>query len=149
MRIEDGNRPNQQLTRSESPQTVVIGTSAARFQTALELAYTGGDSTDIEAMLARIDSAGRELVTRRGVEELKTYREAVREFLKEAVGSTYQMKSEQRWDRHGNSRDYRLILKVNHNLDELTRMVLKAQAPGIEIMSKLDEIRGMLVDLML
>lgn len=147
VRIEEGNRANQPFIRSEQIQAVIGGTTAAQFRTALELAYTENHPVDIEAMLERIDDAGRELVTRRGVEELKAYREAVRDFLKEAIGSTYQMKQEQHWDRRGNSRDYRLIIKVNHNLDELTRLVLQTQAPSIELMAKLDEIRGLLVDL--
>lgn len=148
MRIDEGNRSKSQLLKTDSPSAPLPGSpTSARFRTALELAYSTEHPVDLEEMLERIDSAGRDLVTRRGVEELKTYREAVRDFLKETVRSAFLMKEDHRWDQRGNPRDYRLVMKINHNLDELTRLVLQAQAPSMDVMAKLDEIRGMLIDL--
>ena len=147
MRIEErsGSRQSLGKTTSDSGHTV----DRARFESALASATTEPmNSGNLDEMLELINQTGRALVTGRGVAELKAYREAVREFLQESVRGSYQVKEERSWDHRGNHRKLRLVTEVNHRLEELTRIVMESQAPGIEILAKLDEIRGLLLDLL-
>lgn len=146
LRIEEGARSKHRPAKTIMGS--MDGTGAGHFRAALaEVTAESREPVEIEAMLERVNRAGRELIKGRGVAELKAYREAVREFLKNSVRSSYHVKSERRWDRQGNPRDYRIVAEVNRHLEELTRMVLENQAPSLQILAKLDEIRGLLVDL--
>lgn len=146
MRIEDGAGTKSKPMKTKN--NTVEGAGAARFRSTLAVATAESiDPIDLDTMLERVTLAGRRLLKGRGAAELKAYREAVRDFLKNSVRSAYQVKSERRWDRQGNPREYRIVTEINRHLEELTRMVLETQAPSLEILAKLDEIRGLLVDL--
>ncbi|HBR35174.1 MAG TPA: hypothetical protein DD734_11110 [Firmicutes bacterium] len=81
------------------------------------------------------------------METLRAYRAAVRDFLKEAVSGSYQMKEESRWDRKGNRRVFCVVQKINQALEDLTTEVLQKNSESINVLAKIDEIRGLLVDL--
>jgi len=100
-----------------------------------------------EMLLSKVDDAAKKLLSNRNKENLRAYREAVRGFMKEAVRGSYQMKGERRWDRRGNTRILYLIERVNQNLEEVAAMVLQNQGDAMAVMAKMDEIRGLLVDL--
>lgn len=98
-------------------------------------------------LLSAVDEAAKRLCSGRNMSNLRAYREAVQEFLKEAVSGSYRVRGEYRWDRRGNRRALYLVEKVNQKLEELAIMVLKNHENAIKIMGKMDEIRGLLIDL--
>lgn len=100
-----------------------------------------------DQLLSQVDEAGKKLLAQPSMETLRSYRAAVRDFLKEAISGSYRMKGESRWDRRGNRRLFCVVQKVNQALEELTSTVLQKNAQPIEVMAKMDEIRGLLVDL--
>ncbi|HHT48986.1 MAG TPA: YaaR family protein [Firmicutes bacterium] len=100
-----------------------------------------------DRLLGQVDEAAQKLLNQPSIETLRSYRLAVRSFLKEAVSGSYQMKGESRWDRRGNRRMFCVVQKVNQALEELTSAVLEKNAKPMELMAKMDEIRGLLVDL--
>jgi uncharacterized protein YaaR (DUF327 family) len=147
MRIEEHSGSRQSLGRTTSESGNAV--DCARFESVLASATTQTmNPGNFDEMLDQITRAGRALVTGRSVAELKAYREAVRKFLQESIRGSYQVKEERRWDRRGNHRKLLLVKEVNQRLEELTRMVMESQAPGIGILAKLDEIRGLLLDLL-
>lgn len=100
-----------------------------------------------DQLLSQVDKAAKKLVTQPSMETLRSYRAAVQNFLKEAISGSYRMKGESRWDRRGNRRIFCVVQKVNQALEELTTEVLQKNAKPIELMARVDEIRGLLVDL--
>ncbi|HHU50643.1 MAG TPA: YaaR family protein, partial [Firmicutes bacterium] len=102
---------------------------------------------NLEKLMANVDETAKKLLADRSKANLRAYREAVRNFMKEAVGGSYRMKGERRWDRRGNTRILYLIERVNQNMEEVAAMVLQEQADAMAVMAKLDEIRGLLIDL--
>ncbi|PIU68247.1 MAG: DUF327 domain-containing protein [Armatimonadetes bacterium CG07_land_8_20_14_0_80_40_9] len=101
----------------------------------------------LNSFLTSIDKQGEKLVKTFSFEELERYKDKVREFMQEVVGRTYQVKEERSWDKRGRQKIYNTVLKVNQSLEELTEIVLNKQAEQLKILAKLDEIRGMLVDM--
>lgn len=98
-------------------------------------------------LLDKITDQGKRLTLVPTFGELKAYRELVREFLGEAVGRMYTLQSNTGWDRHGRQKMFTTIKQIDDTLAGLTEDVRLGQERQLNIMSKLDAIRGMLVDL--
>ncbi|MEB3196397.1 MAG: YaaR family protein [Candidatus Sericytochromatia bacterium] len=115
-------------------------TFAAQFQSA----QTRTSEATRQALLAEIDSQAQRLVKHPVAGEVARYRTLVGQFLKEAVGEFSGLS--QHMDRR--NRVFTLVQEVDKQLSELTDMLLKGQAKPLDVLAKLDEIRGMLVDLL-
>ena len=149
MRIEERHGAQNRLERPETDLPRATLDSSCFRTTLATVTDQTGDGDNLEEILAQVDQAGKELANNRGSAALKRYREAVRRFLEATVRQSFQMKDDRRWDRRGNLREYKIIVGVNQQLEELARMVLEEQTPKMQILAKLDEIRGLLVDLMI
>ncbi|HHZ19674.1 MAG TPA: YaaR family protein [Firmicutes bacterium] len=149
MRIEERHGAQNRLERPETDLPRATLDSSCFRTTLATVTDQTGDGDNLEEILAQVDQAGKELAKNRGPAALKSYREAVRRFLEATVRQSFQMKDDRRWDRRGNLREYKIIVGVNQQLEELARMVLEEQTPKMQILAKLDEIRGLLVDLMI
>lgn len=107
----------------------------------------GHEAAGWDQLLNQIDEAGKRLLDQPSMATLRNYRAAVRGFLKEALAGSYQMKGESRWDWRGNRRVFCVVQRINQALEELTTAVLEKNTEPITLMAKIDEIRGLLVDL--
>ncbi|MDR3559889.1 MAG: YaaR family protein [Negativicutes bacterium] len=101
----------------------------------------------LNMMLEQITEQGKKLGEAPTYSELKAYREMVRSFLGEAVGRAYALQSQTGWDRQGRQKMYSTIKEIDHHLAGLAEDVRQGQERQLDIMAKLDAIRGMLVDL--
>ena len=96
-----------------------------------------------------ITDKGKRLSLVPSFSELKSYRELVREFLGETVGRMYSLQSQSGWDRQGRRKMFSIIKEIDATLASLTEDVRVGQERQLEIMGKVDAIRGMLIDLYL
>ncbi|MGI6225968.1 MAG: YaaR family protein [Peptococcales bacterium] len=104
---------------------------------------------DLERLISEIDKRAEKLAQTRTLNELKNYKRAVRDFLNRTIRNAYLAQDETSWDRLGRQKVHVLVKKVDENLEELSRQVLSEQTESLNILEKLDEIRGMLVDMYL
>ena len=70
----------------------------------------------------------------------------VREFLDVAVKNSHQFSKENFLDRRGRHRVYSIVKNVDRELDAITKEFLNKEMDRIAIVKKLDDIRGMLLD---
>jgi uncharacterized protein YaaR (DUF327 family) len=97
-----------------------------------------------------IEEQGQKLVDRVDVKEYEKYRRLIREFLDEIVSNGYTFSRENAFaSRGGRHRYIATVETINKKLDELGKEVLSEQSDRIEILGKVDDIRGLLLDLML
>ena len=82
------------------------------------------------------------------IREMKHYRALIQEFLNEVVTRSHKFSRENFLDRKGRHRVYGIIKLVNQNLDELASELIKDEKDSIAILSKIDEIRGLLLDIL-
>lgn len=101
----------------------------------------------LQRMAEEITEQGKRLSRTPTYRELKLYRELIRQFVREAVQNTYVLQNRTGWDRRGRQKIYTLVQKIDAALAELTELVKDGQENQLEILAKLDVIRGMLVDL--
>jgi uncharacterized protein YaaR (DUF327 family) len=99
------------------------------------------------ALLKKIDEQSVKLQKNPSVEGIKHYRKLVGEFLDEALGHSYSVETDTKWDRGGNRREFIIVKKVNQSLEDLLEAVVNQEKKQFDLVAKLDEIRGLLVDL--
>ena len=100
-------------------------------------------------MKKEIDEQGKLLADRVDVKELEKYRRLIREFLDEIVSNGYTFSREDAYASRGKHRYIATVKIVDEKLDALGKEVLKEHADKIEILNKVDDIRGLLLDLMM
>jgi len=103
----------------------------------------------IKEMKKAIDEQGERLSDRVDVKEYEKYRRLIREFLDEIVSNGYTFSREDAYASRGRHRYIATVQVIDEKLDELGKEVMKEQADKIEVLNKIDDIRGLLLDLMM
>jgi uncharacterized protein YaaR (DUF327 family) len=101
----------------------------------------------LQELLDDVHSAGDALRLRPLAEEIKRYKQAVRHFLHYVVANNYSVKTENYLLNH-EKRCKVQIEVVDQKLEQLTAGILSGQLGQLAILARLDEITGLLVDLM-
>ena len=79
---------------------------------------------------------------------MKHYRELIKEFMNEIVNRSHKFSRENFLDKKGRHRVYTMIKLVDKNLDELAAELIKDEKDHITILNRIDEIRGLLLDIL-
>ena len=77
------------------------------------------------------------------------YRVQLKELLKEAVKNAYVLRSEYVTDEYGRQRVFAVIHIIDSKLDELAKNILLENSDKLDYMSRVDEIRGLIMDMLL
>ena len=96
-----------------------------------------------------INKQGERLADRVDVKEFEKYRRLIREFLDEIVSNGYTFSKEDTNYSRGRYRQMATVQVIDEKLDELGKEVMKEQADKIDIIHKIDDIRGLLLDIMM
>jgi len=107
----------------------------------------GGYREKLKNLLERIDMQSKKLSERMDIGELKRYRSLVKEFLDLSIKNSTKFHKEHTLDSRGRHRIFAIVKKVDAELENLTHEVLKQQKENLNVLAKLDDIRGMLLDL--
>lgn len=100
----------------------------------------------LNGLMTKIQEQGNKITKHMDVKDMKQYRELVRTFLNEVVTRSHQFSRENFLDRRGRHRVYGIIKRVDKTLDELANALMEEQKNSLTILSKVDEIRGLLLD---
>lgn len=102
----------------------------------------------LNAMLEQITSQGKKLAKHMDVRDMKYYRELIRGFMNEIVSRSHKFSRENFLDKKGRHRVYAMIKLVNKELDALAQELIKDEKDHMVILNKIDEIRGLLIDIL-
>lgn len=102
---------------------------------------------ELENLFNEIDKQGKVLGQSQTIRDLKKYKDLIQRFLDYAVNKMYSLKEQTGWDRRGRHKIYTMIETVNKELESLTELLLSGQQDKISILAKVDEIRGLLLDI--
>lgn len=120
---------------------------ARTFSTELIEADRRRHREELERALQEVQRAGEALRRSPGEATLFAYRQAVRRFCHLALAHTYAVERQLRPDLRGGRRVHVVVRKVDEALDRLAHEVLEGQRATLAIAASLDEIRGLLLDL--
>lgn len=122
-------------------------TREANFSEALKDSETMRRREACANLLQQIDTQSEELKKSPTPVVIKRYRKLVQAFMKEALNQTYTLNQQTHWDRSGNRKVFTTVKKINAAMEELADNMLNKEKKQIDMVARLDEIRGMLVDL--
>jgi len=71
----------------------------------------------------------------------------ISEFLEEAVRGFAKFSKESYLDRRGRHRIFAIVKRINQNLEELTQEVLKKERDHLKILARIEDIRGLILDI--
>jgi uncharacterized protein YaaR (DUF327 family) len=109
----------------------------------------------------QIDYAGKELEQSQSTENLERFKQAVGQFLKYMTNNNFELHKKQlrgfrspvnhfsTFNTQPHPKEPRVQIQViNEKLDEMTKDVLFRQAGNLKILKQIEEIKGLIVDLM-
>lgn len=103
---------------------------------------------ELNSIYEEIESQSSKLSERLFIDDLVAYKELVREFLNVSVNNSHVFFKENALDRRGRHRVYSLVKKVDKELDELTNDFINIEDNRINILKRLEDITGILLDIM-
>ena len=101
----------------------------------------------LTTLMEEITMQGDKLAKKRDVRDMKRYRGLIKEFMNEIINRSHSFSRENFLDRKGRHRVYGIIRLVDENLDELAQELMKEEKDHLAILSKIGEIRGLLLDI--
>ena len=136
------NRRNEEIS---SGRFSALLTRSAEEAEAQEPLFEG----TLEELVDEVHAAGDALGERQSEEAIAAYRRAVQGFLRYAVGHLYVTERHRSRPslRRGTQVEYVLIQTIDRKLEVLTGEVLRGQIRQIEILRRVEEIYGLIVDL--
>lgn len=150
VRIDDDRKPLRGPSRHRSTEgrfgrSHQAGT--ATFEAQLAVAGERLQRASMDVLLQNVTDAGIDLLRHRGERQLQAYKAAVREFIEAALGQTYEVAREERFNRHGQRVLSVLVRRVDEHLEALTIALLSDDSgAAMRLAARLDEIRGLLLD---
>lgn len=98
-------------------------------------------------MMEEITRQGEKLSKHRDIKDMKRYRALIKDFLNEVVNRSHAFSRENFLERKGRHRVYGIIRLIDENLDQLAQELVKDEQDNLAILSKIGEIRGLLLDI--
>ena len=99
-------------------------------------------------MMKEIIQHGNKLAKHMDIHDMKKYRQLIKEFMNEIVNRSHKFSRENFLDKRGRHRVYGMVKLVDKTLDELATELIKDETDHISILNKIDEIKGLLLDIL-
>jgi hypothetical protein len=138
----------QQLNQTEAKASVPPETDGSFKFTLIRNIEESGLKERLSFMMQDIVQQGDKLGKHMDIRDMKHYRQLIKNFMNEIVSRSHQFSRENFLDRRGRHRVYGMIKLVDQNLDELAEELLKDEKDHIAILNKIDEIKGLLLDIL-
>lgn len=103
----------------------------------------------LNSMINEITEQGNKIGKHMDIKDMKKYRELVKGFMNEIVTHSHKFSRENFLDKRGRHRVYGIVKLVDKNLDELAQELINEEKNHINILGKIDEIKGLLLDLII
>lgn len=132
-------------TQVDTPQTVEKSDGTFKFTLASHIEEAELQEK-LNGLMSDITTQGEKLAEHMDIRDMKKYRELVKDFLNEVVNRSHKFSRENFLDRRGRHRVYGIVKLVDKNLDDLAGELVKDEKDHLTILSKIGEIRGLLLD---
>ena len=98
-------------------------------------------------MMQDIIQQGEKISKRNDIRDMQRYRILIKDFMNEVVSRSHVFSRENFLDRKGRHRVYGIIRQVDKELDELAQELVKDETNNIDILAKIGQIQGLLLDI--
>lgn len=101
----------------------------------------------MNGMMKDIETQGEKLAEHRTIDDLRKYKKMVKEFMEEAVNSGLQLEEQRGFNRRGRTKVYKIVKEVDSRLTQLANDVINKEKSQLDILSKVGEIQGLLINI--
>lgn len=129
------------------PKPLVNQNQQNRFGDVLVKQGSKMQTEQLTRLLGDISSAGDRVARSRNLRELARFKMLVKRFLQETVEYGMELKQSHTWNRFGEGRRLKIINTIDERLIELAQDILDEEKDSIELLDKIGEIKGLLINL--
>ena len=139
----DNLQPTSQVQQSQ-PQQEVNGDFKFTLTSKIE---DSALAERLNLMMQDIVQQGKQISKKNDIRDMQRYRILIKDFLNEIVTRSHAFSRENFLDRRGRHRVYGIIRLVDENLDDLAQELVKDEKDNINILAKIGQIEGLLLDI--
>ncbi|PZE19182.1 YaaR family protein [Paenibacillus xerothermodurans] len=145
MKINPGWRPfGKEIQRGDN--TVSQQLQSKSFLDMMQQQDERASQEQLQRVLQQIHMQGDRLARSMTVRELHQYKLLVKQFLEETARRGIQLRDTRGWDRRGRSKRYKLLEEIDRELLSMADDMLETEQGRIELLQKVGDIRGMLIN---
>lgn len=150
LKIDSSSRNQKNIIgRVNTEGAKIVEKNVANFESHLYRMESRNLDESLKQLANDIIKQGKRLSEKVDIAELSAYKRMISEFLDEAVRGFAKFTKESYMDRRGRHRLYSTVKKINKNLEELTQEVLKSEKDHLKILARIEDIRGLILDIFL
>lgn len=141
-------RVNEVSAVPQTSETNTVKQTDDGFKFMLASAIDDAELKDrLSGLMEEITAQGKKISEHMDIRDMKKYRGLVKDFMNEVVNRSHKFSRENYLDRRGRHRVYGIVKLVDKNLDDLAEELVKDEKDNLAILGKVDEIRGLLLDI--
>lgn len=146
MKINPGWRPfGKEIVRSDPSSAQQLQQKS--FSDMMQHQDERASQEQLQKILQQIDQQSQRLSKSMTVRELRQYKLLVKQFLEETARRGVQLRDTRGWDRRGRAKRYKLLEEIDTELLGMADDMLESEQGRIDLLHKIGEIRGMLINL--
>nr|WP_206761926.1 YaaR family protein [Bacillus safensis] len=121
--------------------------TSASFKASMETQSGKLRLEQLTVMLSDIEVFGKKLAKSRNLKDLARFKGLVKRFVKETVDNGLNIETSRSFDIYGNTRTLALVKALDEKLIELTEDMMNQEKPSIDLLERIGEIKGLLINL--
>ncbi|WFE14290.1 YaaR family protein [Bacillus atrophaeus] len=144
MKINQDIRTIVEKKQLPSVKSAEISTS---FKTSMDSQSSKLKFDQLTRLLSDIEAFGKRLTKSRNFKDLARFKGLVKRFVKEAVDNGLSHETARSFDLYGNSRKLGIVKEIDEKLIQLTEEMMNQEQPAIDLLERIGEIKGLLINL--
>ncbi|MCY8922887.1 YaaR family protein [Bacillus atrophaeus] len=120
---------------------------SASFKTSMDSQSSKLKFDQLTKLLSDIEAFGKRLTKSRNFKDLARFKGLVKRFVKEAVDNGLSHETARSFDLYGNSRKLGIVKEIDEKLIQLTEEMMNQEQPAIDLLERIGEIKGLLINL--
>ena len=145
----DGITKAEPVVRTETVDTEKMRPSQRAFMEKLDQVKSEQVREHLQDLYGKITTQAEKIGERLYLDDVLHYKKLVKEFLDVASKNAHHFSKQNFLDRRGRHRVYCIVKNVDRELDQLTKEFINQETDRINVLKRLDDIRGMLLDIMM
>jgi uncharacterized protein YaaR (DUF327 family) len=145
MKINPGWRPLGQERAPADPGTRPV--QSKNFNDIMQYQDHQRTIEELQQKLQDIHNQGERLARSMTIRELSLYRKMIKQFLEDTVRRGVGLKETRSFDRRGRVKRHKLLAEFDTSLISMGEELLESEEGRLELLRKIGDIRGMLINL--
>ena len=141
------NQDMRLLLEKRELQAMKGSQTSASFKSSMETQSGKMRLEQLTVMLSDIEVFGKKLTKSRNLKDLARFKGLVKRFVKETVDNGLNIETSRSFDIYGNTRTLALVKALDEKLIELTEDMMDQEKPSIDLLERIGEIKGLLINL--